>query len=104
MVELLVALLTVTPAALGAIHGFRVGGVRLIAQWATIVLSSWVGGAAAWFTFRAGLFVPFGLLTPVVTGILFATTTGVLFHHAARVRLKRAPPRTGSARSQAGDK
>ncbi len=102
MVELLVALLTLTPAALGAIHGFRVGGQRLIARWGTVALSWAVGVAAVCLSFRVGLFVPFGLLTPVVAGILFATATAVILHRAARARSKREVPRTGRATRLAG--
>ena len=97
MVEFLVLCLTLVPTALGAIHGFRAGGDRLVVRWGPIILSWAVGVASAFLSFRAGLFEPFGLVTPLLVGVLVATSTTAVLYRVVVFRMKRESSPPGSA-------
>jgi hypothetical protein len=70
MNELIVLAVSAVPIGAGAVLGHR-AGIRRTLLWASVRLLPLVGGGlvAAWL-FQAGIFEPFGLLTPVVAGLL----------------------------------
>ena len=91
MVEFLVVLVTVTPMSLGAIHGFRAGGSRLIAKWGALLLVCALGSLATTLSFRARWFEPLGLATPLLLGLLTAGVGWAALHRVAKALLERRP-------------
>jgi len=70
MDALLVGLLTALPLVLGAYFGFHLGGLRLLA-WGRKVFVTWICGiGVALCGIHFGWHRPFGLVTPVVLGLL----------------------------------
>jgi len=78
MDALLVGLLTALPLVVGAYFGFHLGGLRLLV-WGRKVFVTWVCGiGVALCGIHFGWHWPFGLVTPVVLGLLTTLLVGWL--------------------------
>ena len=78
MENLLVALLTALPILLGMAVGIRIGGGRTL-SWLSKLCLAWVSGASvAIYGIRHQWHHPWGLITPLIAGLLFAILLRIL--------------------------
>ncbi len=85
MIELAVVLLTAIPVATFALLGFRIGDRRVLRAAVTWIVPWSSGMLLTQAGFRAGWYYPFGLVTPVVMGLL---GIGVCFETIRRLTRK----------------
>jgi hypothetical protein len=87
MDELLVAILSAVPCVAGACLGCRLGAVRLLAIGLPLILAWALGIESARWALAAGWYQPFGLVTPLLVGLLAALVARRL---ASRLLARRA--------------
>jgi hypothetical protein len=106
MEEVPIVLITLVPIALGSWWGWRRGLTGVLRRAAAIVLASGAGTAAAILLFRACIFEPLGISTPLAGGLVVFAAAEILLYVLSRRRRRGEPtvraPRFRAAGSLAG--